>query len=123
MMKERSSNEIPVSELLGNLADTFRFLTGKWLLILVTGVLLGLAGVLYAWLQKPDYIAQLTFVTENDKGSELGMYAGIAAQFGIDLGSGNGGAFEGDNLIELLKSRNLVEKTLLSSTPSSRALL
>jgi uncharacterized protein involved in exopolysaccharide biosynthesis len=123
MMKERSSNEIPVSELLRNLADTLRFLTGKWLLILVTGVLLGLVGVLYAWLQKPDYIAQLTFVTENDKGSELGMYAGIAAQFGIDIGSGSGGAFEGDNLIELLKSRNLVEKTLLSSTPSSRNLL
>ena len=39
---------------------------------------------------------------------------GLASSFGIDLGSSAGGAFSGSNLIELMKSRRLVEKTLLS---------
>jgi hypothetical protein len=67
-------------------------------------------------MQKPVYFGEMTFVTENDKSSEMGLYAGIAAQFGFDISGGGGGAFEGDNLIELLKSRRLVETTLLSST-------
>lgn len=117
--RERYSNEIPVSELIGNIVETFRFLLSRWVLILLSAIVFGLLGVFYAWVQKPLYLAELSFVTENDKGSELGMYAGIAAQFGIDIGSGSGGAFEGDNLIELLRSRNLIEKTLLSTTPST----
>jgi uncharacterized protein involved in exopolysaccharide biosynthesis len=39
---------------------------------------------------------------------------GLASSFGIDLGSSGGGAFAGSNLMELMKSRLLVEKTLLN---------
>jgi hypothetical protein len=46
------------------------------------------------------------------KSGGLGAYAGIAAQFGIDLGSSGHGAFEGENFIEFLKSRLLIEQTL-----------
>ncbi len=38
----------------------------------------------------------------------------IASQFGFDLGTSGGGAFAGANLIELFRSRNIIEKTLLS---------
>src|SRR5690606_33847882 len=41
-------------------------------------------------------------------------YAGLASMVGIDLGSGGGGIFQGDNIIELYKSRTMIEKTLLT---------
>jgi hypothetical protein len=33
---------------------------------------------------------------------------------GIDLGGGGGGIFQGDNIMELYRSRTMIEKTLLS---------
>ncbi len=118
-MRERNSNEIGYYDIVKTLVDNGRFIYSRWKVILFMAILSALLGILYGWLQKPVYIGQLTFVTENDNSSQLGMYAGIAAQFGIDIGGGSGSAFEGDNLIELLKSRSLVEKTLLSKAPST----
>ena len=69
-------------------------------------------------LEKPTYKAVLTFAMEEDKGSGgagLSGALGLASSFGIDLGgTGGGGAFAASNLAELMKSRLLVEKTLLN---------
>ena len=69
-----------------------------------------------SFLKKPRYSAELTFVLEDSKGSALSSYAGLASQFGIDLGgaSASSGVFSGDNIMEFLKSRLMVEKALLS---------
>lgn len=91
-----------------------RYLFSKWLVILLVGFVAGLLGILYAWMQKPVYRAEITFAPETGKSASLGMYAGIAAQFGFDMGGGGGGVFEGENLIEFLKSRMLIEKALFS---------
>src|SRR5690606_13252342 len=42
--------------------------------------------------------------------------AGIAAQFGFNLGGlgSSGGFFQGDNIMEFLKSRSMIDKTLLT---------
>jgi hypothetical protein len=114
MEKEVGKDEISIAELVHGITGLIRYLFSKWWLILIVGVLFGSAGVLYAWYKKPIYIAELSFVTEGESKGGLGMYSGLAAQFGLDIGGGGGGAFVGDNLIELLKSRNLIEKTLLS---------
>jgi hypothetical protein len=89
------------------------YLLSKWKFIGSASFLVAVLGILYAWNQKPLYTAEITFAPENDKSSGMGMYAGIASQFGLDIGSG-GGVFEGDNLIEFLKSRMLIEKALFS---------
>jgi hypothetical protein len=95
--------------------SAYRHILSKSLILLTVGILGGVAGIIYAWMQKPDYIAELTFAPENDKGGGLGMYAGLAAQFGVDIAGGNsGGAFEGENLSAFLKSNLLIEKTLLT---------
>jgi hypothetical protein len=55
-------------------------------------------------------------VLEDEKsGVSLGGALGLASQFGLDLGGGGGGGiFSGDNLLELMKSRSMVQKALLS---------
>jgi uncharacterized protein involved in exopolysaccharide biosynthesis len=110
------NDEISLKELIMKIKEWYIFLLSKWKLIVLMGVIGGLIGFTYAYFQKPTYKATLTFAMEEEKsgGGGLGGALGLASQFGIDLGSSGGGAFSGANLIELMKSRKLVEKTLLS---------
>ena len=109
-------DEISLKELILKLQAGYCYLRSKWLIILIAGILGGGFGLLYSILKKPQYIATLTFaLEEKDQGSQLGAYAGIASQFGINLGGGvTGGAFSGDNIMDLMKSRLMVTKALLS---------
>ena len=45
----------------------------------------------------------------------LGGALGLASQFGFDVGGSGGSVFSGDNLLQLMKSRTMVEKALLTS--------
>lgn len=113
-MNKTPVREITLSEFVQQLQAGTGYLLSRWKTLLLAGLLFGLGGVLYAWLKKPLYIAEMSFVTESESKGGFNAYAGIAAQFGIDLGTGSNTLFEGDNLIELLKSRNLVFQTLLT---------
>ena len=108
------SDEISLKELIQKIKQWFDYLITKWKIILLAGILGGSIGYYYAFSQPITYKAVLTFAMEEDKaggGSGLGS---IAGSFGFDLGSSGGGAFAGSNLMELMKSRLLVEKTLLN---------
>ncbi|WP_374166352.1 lipopolysaccharide biosynthesis protein [Arcticibacter sp. MXS-1] len=73
-------------------------------------------GVIYAAFQKPSYTATTTFVLEgSETGGGLSQYSGLASLVGIDIASHGGGIFQGDNILELYKSRRMLEKTLLTS--------
>lgn len=112
-MSSINKEEMSLQDFAYIIKSWWKYFLLQWKWIFIAGVLSALTGILYASLQKPVYTAELTFAAENDNASSFGSYAGLAAQFGVDLSSGSGSIFEGDNLIELLKSRLLVEKTLL----------
>ncbi len=117
-MSNLNYEEIAVKEVVIKAKELFSFLRIRWKPIFILSFIAGIIGILFATFQKPVYTAEITFAPENDKSGSAGMYAGLAAQFGIDLGSG-GGVFEGDNLMEFLKSKMLVEKALLSPVKNS----
>lgn len=49
---------------------------------------------------------------ESNKGAGLSQYASLASMAGIDLGgSSSGGIFQSDNILELYKSRLMIEKS------------
>ena len=110
------NDEISLKELVLKIKEWYQFLLTKWKLIVLVGIIGGLIGFTYAYFQKPTYKATLTFAMEEEKsaGGGLSGALGLASTLGIDLGSSAGGAFSGANLIELMKSRRLVDKTLLS---------
>lgn len=89
------------------------YLIRKWKIILAIGLLGGAIGLGFALTSKKRYFGELTFALE-EKNSGMGSYASLASQFGLDLGSSGGGAFSGDNLVELLKSRLMIENALIS---------
>ncbi|NDA63257.1 MAG: hypothetical protein EBX50_14630 [Chitinophagia bacterium] len=87
----------------------------KWLLAFF--ILGALIGVGYAIIKKTTYTARLVFVVEESKTSGGGSLASaLAGQVGLDLGSltGSSGVLAGDNVLELLKSRSLLKKALLT---------
>jgi len=108
------SGEISLKEIILTMAAAWRFLLSRWIIILVTGIIGGAAGLTYALIKKPVYNALLSFALEDEKSGGLSGALGLASQFGFDLGSSGGGAFTGDNLLELMKSRSMVESTLLT---------
>ena len=110
------NDEISLKELILKIKEWYNFLLTKWKLIILMGVIGGVIGFTYAYFQKPTYKATLTFAMEEEKsgGGGLSGALGLASSLGIDLGSSAGGAFAGSNLIPLMKSRLLVEKTLLN---------
>ena len=123
MQSENTSNntnfdndEISLKELIFKIREWYNFLLTKWKLIIVVSALGGAIGLTYAFFQKPIYKADLTFAMEDENSGSGGLSGamGLASSFGIDIGGGAGGAFSSANLMALMKSRKIVEKTLLS---------
>lgn len=110
-----NSDEISIKELLIKTKEWYRYILSKWLIILCFGILGGIIGFAYATVNKPVYTATTTFVLESgESGGGLGQYAGIASMVGLDVGGGNGGIFQSENIVELYKSRKMIENALLS---------
>jgi uncharacterized protein involved in exopolysaccharide biosynthesis len=108
------NDEISLKELIQKIQEWMAYLKTQWKLIIGIAALGGIIGFVYASFQKPSYLATTTFVLEEDKGGGMGGAMGLASSFGFDLGGGGGGLFTSSNIIELMKSRLVVEKTLLN---------
>ncbi len=90
-----------------------RFVLKKWWLFLIVGILAGIAGIFYASEQKLNYKSSLTFALDDAGSSGMGNLFSLASQFGINVGGGKE-IFSGDNILEIMKSRRMVERVLLS---------
>ena len=110
-----AEDEISLKELIIKLKEWVIYLLSKWMIIGLAGFIGAGIGLFYALNDKPIYTATLSFVLEDEKsgGGGLSGALGLASQFGIDMGGSAGGIFTGTNLLELFKSRRMVEQTLL----------
>lgn len=77
-------------------------------------------GIIITWLGPISYTSRLTFVVEESK-SGGGSISALAGQLGFDIGSisSNNSVLGGDNVQALLKSHNLIKRTLLSPYSTS----
>ncbi len=112
---------VKMSEILDALGRFLGYLVAGWkrgVLLMVLGAVL--AGAYY-WLQPVKYNGEVTFILEEKSASMSGGLSGLASQFGIDLGglSGGAGMFSGDNILDILVSRSIIEKVLLSKADSA----
>lgn len=99
----------------------FAYLKKKWWMLLLAVFAGAGLGVIYYKIQKPKYEAVCTFILE-EKQSGMGGLSSIASQFGFDVGglSGAGSILAGDNILDILKSRNIIQRVLLSKVDSSQ---
>jgi hypothetical protein len=120
--QEKYIDEEPEFSIMGMLGEWLIAIAGLrkyWMQLLIAAIAGGLLGFGYYWLVKPTYTARLTFVVEEAKQSGGGVLSALAGQFGVDIGgmSGTSGVLAGDNVQELLKSRSLIKRVLLTKSP------
>lgn len=83
-----------------------------WWVFLLIGMVGGIAGYLYAKSQKLAYKSHLTFALDEGK-SGSNSIINLASEFGLNFGSGSS-VFSGDNILNIIKSRHIVESVLAS---------
>jgi len=118
-MTEVQNNTVKLTEVFESVKTFLQYFLSQWKLVLLIWITIIIIGVLYFFGQKPKYEADATFVLE-EKSSSSGALAGLASQFGFDVGgmAGSSGFFSGDNILDILKSRQVVESVLLSKVDS-----
>lgn len=121
MSEPKSYSAIPESEffdnknLLKEIKNIIELLSSRWKIIVIVIIIGAILGLISAVNKRVNYTATLTFALEDEKNTGgISGALGLVSQLGLDLGTGAGGAFSGSNIMELMKSRTLVEKTLLS---------
>lgn len=113
--EQLAKDEISLKELIEKVKDWLDYLLIRWKIIVVAGIFGAILGLTYSFIKKPIYTATLSFALEDESaGGGLGGALGLASSFGFDLGGSGGSIFSGTNLTELFKSRNMVERTLLT---------
>lgn len=90
-----------------------RLLFKSWWVFALIGLVAGLAGFLYARSVPPKYESRLSFAVDAGNSDGLSGAMNLAAQFGFGFGSGQS-MFDGDNILEIMKSRRMIETVLLS---------
>ena len=106
---------VVLGDVIESIKRFFSYLRSQFLLIAVCGIIGLVLPLVYRAMQKPAYAASTTFILE-EKSAGGGGLAGIASQVGLDLGSlGSGSSlFTGDNILDIIKSRVIIEKVLLT---------
>ena len=113
---EVKSDEVSLKEAILKIKFWARYLISKWFYIGIVAGLGAAYGLFTEYYKKPIYKGTISFIIENagsgggGAGVQLG---GFVNQFGLDMGSA-GSTFSGANLQDMILSRNLIQKALLS---------
>lgn len=110
--------EISLKQLFVLFGSLLRGLAQHKKLLLLTALLGALLGLAYHWLKPSQYRAQLVLAAEEEKAAP---YEGLAAQFGFDLGGGGGSTlFQGESLLRLFTTRQMIKRVLLEPVDSQQ---
>ena len=112
-MTENAEPELSLKEIIAIIRQYYSEAKRSWK-ILVFFIVLSSAGFIAdAWLTKPVYPATLTFMVREDSKNGLSGVAGLLGQFG--LGGGASSEYNMDKIVELAKSRHIVQAALFDS--------
>jgi hypothetical protein len=120
---ENTANQIPAYDapsfalVWSNFKDWIKFLIRKWYFLLPVVLISMGIGVVYAWVTKPKFESRVSFALEENN-SGLGGAINLAAEFGFNIG-GSSSIFSGDNILQIITSRRVIENVLLSIDTSS----
>lgn len=110
------NKEIGIRDIVLTLKEIKNELFSKSLRIGIFVLLISIITVGMNQLIDSKYKAELSFVVEDkQQSSPLSSMSGLASQFGFDLFSSTNSTFSQANIMELLKSRGVISKTLLRS--------
>ena len=121
-MSEDHKDYYSLSEIMTQLKSLWRFILRRWWVLLMAVIAGAALATWYYYRQKPKYKAEITFILEEKSPSGSGL-AGLASQFGFNVGSLSGGSmFSGDNILNILTSKKIVQQVLLSADDRNETL-
>lgn len=109
--KEKEEKSISISEMIDIVKKYILVLWNKKWFVVIGTALGAIIGLTYTIFRTTTYTAHYSFTVGGSSSSGSGL-SGITSL--LNLGGGNMDAFSGDNVLELLRSNSLIEKTLLS---------
>lgn len=122
-MSDNQYNSLPedqfsFNDIVKKLVSFKNLIVRNWKILILSIILGTLGGFLFERLTRkpPIYVAKIVFNMENgSSGGGGGGLQDLASAFGISGGnSASAGLFSGDNFIELLKTKNLYNRALLT---------
>ena len=117
---EHRQNKKDLDFYLSVLKEWFFYLWSFKKIIIIMGICGSIIGFTYSYINKPIYISKLSFALEEDSGGALTGALALAGSFGLDIGKeGGSGAFSGTNILDLITSRSVIEKSLLKPDPTN----
>jgi uncharacterized protein involved in exopolysaccharide biosynthesis len=113
-LEDNNNNYTGTVPAVAGLKSLFQLILKNWILFLIVGLLAGIGGIVYSIYQKPQYKSYLSFALDDGNSSGgVGSILNLASQFGLSIGSGKD-IFAGDNILEIMKSRRMIEGVLVS---------
>ena len=114
---ENYNDEIQLKDILIKLSEYKTYLFSKKFTIITVSGFFFVLGIVFAISVNKKYTAKLTFVVEDQQqsGGALGSMSGMASKFGFDIGGSSSATFSQNNILELLKSRGVVEAALMQN--------
>ena len=107
-------DEITLKELILKIQEYWRELWKNWLLIGLICVPFVAYKLYDAFTTPVVYPGTLTFMVDEDEGNRLSPFAGVLGQFG--LGGGGTGKYNLDKILEISKSRRVLQMALFSKS-------
>jgi uncharacterized protein involved in exopolysaccharide biosynthesis len=117
--QDYQDKEMSLRDMILKMKEWAGYLLGKWLIIVLSGLICGAIGVWMAYKSKTVYTANLTFAMEDERSGGGSGALSLASSFGFDLGQSTSGAFSSSNLSELFRSRKVIEEVLLQPMPGT----
>lgn len=93
------------------LRHLLKLMRRNYVLLIACLVVGGLLGGILSFLKPLKYKAEIVFAAEEEGAN---AFEGLMAQFGLDLGGANtGGVFQGEALVKVFQTRQMLERALL----------
>ena len=109
----KNNDKASFKDIIITISDYKNELKKQLLLIISIAIIFSLLGFGFSKLQENKYKAVLSFIVEEQsEGANLSDLSGMANMIGIDMGGSASSSFNQQNIIELLKSRKIIERTL-----------
>ena len=112
-ISHKYDDEVSIDEFLLSIKFWLHKIVKNWKLFSAMCFLCCILSFTWRYYQQPTYTAELTLMLSDDGGSSLGGMSAILGQFGLPISSGK---YNIDKLIEIAKSRAIVEKVFAKKT-------
>ena len=111
------NKEIELKEVFSTISELKKELHSNLFKIFLLVISFTVLLLVFSLAQDPRYKAELSFVVEDtQKSAPLSSMSGLASQFGFDMFSSSNSTFSQANIMDLLKSRGVISKTLLQKS-------